>query len=272
MKSFGLMFFSNKEVLKSTKFNIFIILLLFFINVSLISTPNFLGKMESVGSISELSNIEEVFIELYKDELNCYVENYEMTCDLPTPINYVGYEIKYEEIIDLSSIESSTVFFSKEHMAVVFVDENELTYPLVGNYKLLEGLDFSTVSTEDTEGLTREEHYQKTTDNILSAVYYSTLDQQLLTIYMMQFIQTLIYVMVVTGLFMLMNFKAKVKKVTYKNALKIIITAMVGPALLVAIIALYSPGIASLFFFIIIAIRAMLIYYKMNFSDQNYID
>lgn len=265
MKSFVKMFFSNDEVLKARKFNIFVIILLFFINVSLISVPNFMGRMESVNTIDHLYLIEEAFSDLYDLELDCQIENQEMNCDIEDNINVQGYDVIYSEEYNLDGIDSSVIYFSKTEVAIIYVDETDTAYNLLGNYRLLDGLDFSTISSEDAED-------EEVTDNILSAIYFSTLDQYMSLIYVGQFIQTFIYISVVSSMFMLMNFKAKVKKLKYINSLKIIISSMTGPALLVALVALIEPGIASLLFFIIYAIRAMLIYYKMNFSDQTYVD
>lgn len=272
MKSFARMLFSNKEVVHARKFKLIVIVLLFLINVSLISVPNFMGKMESINSINHLELIEEAFTEIYENELDCLVENSEMNCNIAEGLNYQGYDVLYTDVFDLDDITESVIYFSKTQVAIIFIDEDDLAYQLVGDYSLLEGQDFSTVLTEDTDGLTREEYFLQATDNILSGIYYSTLDEHMSLIYIGQFMQSIIYVFVVSSMFMLMNFKAKVKKLTYLNSYKIVITSMTGPALLVAIVALFSPGFASLLFFILYAIRAMLIYYRMNFSDQTYID
>lgn len=272
MKSFVKMFFSNTEVLESTKFKIIVIALIFLINVSLISTPNFFGKMESINSITDLSNIEEAFTEMYEDNLNCYIENTEMICDIDDGLSYQGYDVIYTEEFLLDDVDSSTIYFTKEAVAIYYVTDRDQVFSLVGNYRLLDGFDFRTISSEDTGDLTQNEYYLQVTDSTLSAIYYSTLDQHLMLIYLGQFLQTVIYVFVVSSLFMLMNFKAKTRKLSYLNSFKIIITSMTGPALLVAIIALINPSLGSLLFFIIYAIRAMLIYYKINFSDNTYTD
>ncbi len=270
MKSIPLMFFSNKEVLKSTKFHIIAIIIIFLINISLISTPNFFGRINSVDIITELSDIEEAFEMIYENELDCVVEEKMMNCNIEEDLNYSGYDILYTESFEDITLTNSTIYFTKEAVAIYYIEDEQI-YTLVGNYSLLDGLDFKQVKTMDTD-VSREEHYDLATDDILSAVYYSTLDENLVMIYMAQFVQVTLYTVVVASLFMLMNYRAKIKRLSYINSYKIIISSMTGPALLAAIISLFNAGFASMIFFIIYAIRAMFVYFKILGSEQTYLD
>ena len=272
MKSFFKMFFSNTEVTKAYKFPMIFIVLLLFVNVSLISVPNFYGKMDSVNTISNLEGIEEALELIYEDQLDCVLVDTVMDCNIVNGTMYGNYEVRFDDEMDLSDVDSSTIYFSKDVIVFVYVDDLEMAYTISGDYSLLDTFDFTEISTNDTGELTRQEYYGEINDLLLSGIFFSTLSQQLGLIYVSQFMQVFIYLIFITLIIMLMNFKAPTKKVTFINANKIIIASMTGPAFLVAILGMIIPTWASIMFFIIFAIRVMMLYYKMNFSDVTYLD
>jgi len=270
IKSFFKSFFSNNEVLKAGQFSFIVVALVFVINVSLISVPNFVGRMNSVENIDNLIGIEEALSEMYDDQFDCQIIDEMMDCNILNGTIYNGYEISFVDEIIPDDIDSSVIQFTEEYMAIVYVDDNDMTFSISGDYSLIRNFDFSEVSTADFGDLTKTEYYFETNDNLLTNVYHSSLNQQLALIYMSQFMQVFIYLIVVTLIFMLVNFKADVKKVTFQNANKIIVVAMTGPALLVAIFGVFLPAWASIAFFLIFAIRVMFIYYKLNFNTETY--
>jgi hypothetical protein len=266
------MFVSNKEVVKARHFKAAFIIILFFVNVSMISVPHFYGKMDSVNTIDNLIGIEESLELIYEDELDCEVVDSKMNCNIVNGSVYGNYKLIYSDTFDLDDIDSSVIYMSKENIAIIYVDEYDTAYSISGNYTSVEGLNFGTVKSSDFGELTKDEFYSEMNDYILSSIYFSNLGSQFSLIYMTQFMQVLIYLMVVTILFLLMNFKADVKKLSFYNANKIIVTAMTGPAFLVALLGMFIPTWASIVFFILFAIRIMLLYYQMNFSSETYMD
>jgi hypothetical protein len=228
--------------------------------------------MISIEEINQLEGIEEALTQIYEDEILCSITNLEMQCDSLVVKSYNGYELSYQDEINIDDIDSSVIRFGKSNILIVYVDDEDYSYSISGDYSLLEGFDFSQVASGDRDGLSDVEYYSEVNDFVLTGIYYSRLSEEMGVIYLAQFLQTLIYLVVVATIFLLMNFKANVKKLSYYNATKIVIVAMTGPAFLTAIIALINPGLASISFFILFALRAMLLYYKMNFSDETYID
>lgn len=272
MKSFVKMFVSNKEVLKARHVKGWIIVLLFIVNVSLISVPNFVGKMQSIDIIDNLVGVEEAFNAIYDAELDCKVVDLKMECNGTYPDSFGDYNFIYAPEMNADSITESTIYFAEKSIAVIYVDDAEIATVISGDYSLLNGFDFSIVKTNEYGDLTQSEFYESTNDHVLTGIYYSTLSAQFSMIYLSQFLQILIYLIVVATIFLLMNFKANEKKLSFYNANKIIVASMTGPALLVAIMGVFFTGFASVLFFIIFAVRVMFLYYRMNFSKETYID
>jgi len=268
-KSWLKMFVSNKEVLRAIHFRTIVVMLLFVINVSLISVPNFYGRMESIAELDNLIGIEEALDAIYDAQLDCHVENAEMHCADNVDAVFGAYDFMYRDALDLEGIETSTIYFAQDAAVFIYVDENDMAYSSSGDYSLLEGFDFATVKTGVAQGESLDEHYADTTDFLLTSIYHSSLPQQFLLIYLSQFMQMLIYLMILTLIFLLVNFKADRKKLTFQSANKIIVVSMTGPAFLVALIGMFVPSWASILFFIIFAVRAMFIYYRINFSKDD---
>ena len=265
LKSLVKMLFNNKELLKSKEISLFIIVLLLFINVSLISVPNFVGKIDGVSSISNIEGIEEVFTELYDLELDCSVdENYLLTCSNFVEFTINDYLIRYDDIIDLETVDESTVYFSEEYVAVVYVDQEDLAYGISGTYSKLAYFDFSEILTSDYEGLTKQEYYEDVTDIFLSNVYYSSLEDDFTLIYLSQFAQIFIYVFILSGMFMLVNLGSDTVNLKFKDSLKLVVTSMTGPALISAILGIFILAWANILFLLVYGLRLMFVYYMVN--------
>ena len=262
--TFGKALYSNTDLLKLTKIPLLLLALMLFVNVSLVSAPNFMGYMEGVETTENLEGIDEAFTEMYESNLDCRVsEESEMQCEGDMQAMYGDYQFEYADTLDVSNIDESTIIFTPDEAAIVY--QGDRTVAVSGNYSLVQGFDFSTIkdNAEDSDD-TLDTFYQDNTNFFLENLYYSDLSQQIGIVYTVQFAQTFIYVVVVSLLIQMVNFRASIKKITYQAALRITILAMTGPALLAAILGFWIPGWAYLVFTMVYLIRIIVIYYSIN--------
>jgi hypothetical protein len=167
------MLWSNDALLHANKIPLLLALLIFFINVSLVSVPNYFGLLDGVRSIDRIVGIEATLTLIYDAELDCRVDEFaEMTCGtIPSSIN--GYRLLAQDEINTEGITESTILFGKTQTAIVYVDDTDTAYLLAGDYRLLTGFDFAAVKTLEHDFDTLAEHYASVTDFYLSSVYFS---------------------------------------------------------------------------------------------------
>lgn len=268
LKLFFRMMFSNKAILKANRFNIVVVFLLLFINVSLITVPNYYGLADGVRIINRLDGIYDTFDEMIDRELPCEVIDESMVCDDQNLDTYYGnYRLQYGGELDTDNVTESIIYFGNDYLAIIYVDESDTAYILSGDYRLLEGFDFTELDFTETD-MSETEYTEYVTDVFLQNVYYSNFSQQIYMVYSTQFAQTAIYVIILSIMLMILNYKSAIKKISYLASVKIVIVAMTGPALLSALFGLFIMGYAGLIFIIAYGLRMMFIYYRINESDS----
>jgi hypothetical protein len=262
------MLWSNDALLHANKIPLLLALLIFFINVSLVSVPNYFGLLDGVRSIDRIVGIEATLTLIYDAELDCRVDEFaEMTCGtIPSSIN--GYRLIAQDEINTEGITESTILFGKTQTAIVYVDDTDTAYLLAGDYRLLTGFDFAAVKTLEHDFDTLSEHYASVTDFYLSSVYFSAIGEQLLLVFASQFSQMAIYLIIISIMFQVLNYRTKIKKISYKGGLKIIILSMLGPALLTAVLGVFFTAWAAMLFIFLFAIRILFVYYKINKTKE----
>jgi hypothetical protein len=259
---------SNKALINAVRINLVFVIILAFINVSLISIPNYFGVLNGIRSIDNLEQIVEPFRLMYDEEIPCQIdEAFTLTCDANIDGTYGPYEVVYQEVINTSGITESTIFFGAKNFMIIYIDDQDIAYDLAGDYRLLEAFDFKDVNTQNHQFDTLEEHYDNVTDIFLSNIYFSSLGERVFLIFSTQFAQIAIYVIVISVMFMILNYRAKVPQISYLAAVKITILGMTGPALLAAIIGVFLNAWGSILFTLIYAIRMMFIYYAVHRTE-----
>ncbi len=264
LQTFGKALYSNTELLKLSKMPLLLLALMLFVNVSLVSSPNIIGYMDGLSVIERLEGVDDAFEEMYETELGCAIdEEAKMQCDGEFQAMYGDYHFQYQTALDTDGIEESTILFTPDQAVVIY--QGETTEVLDGDYSLLQGFDFSAMKanaqSSDNGAAT---YYEDNTNFFLKNLYYSDLSQHIGLVYTVQFAQTLLYVVLVSLMVLMVNFRASVKKITYQAALRVTILAMTGPALLAALLGLWIPGWAYLIFTMIYLIRIIVIYYSLN--------
>jgi len=264
IKLFFRMLFDNKALLKSNQFPLILVLLLFFINVSLISVPNFYGLADSVRIINYMDGIYETLDEMYIEEMPCRVSEAKMVCDETTLQDQYGeYQIQYLGELDSEVVEESLIYLGEDYIAIIYVDEYDIAYVMSGDYALLETFDFTNIYPNDSE-MSDADYSEYVSDMFLQNIYYSNIGQQIYIVYTTQFAQTAIYVMMLSIMLLILNYKAAIKKISYTASVKMVIVAMTGPALLTALLGGFILGYAGLVFIIAYGLRMMFMYYKIN--------
>ncbi len=267
------MFYDNNAILKASKASLMVTILVLFMNVALISAPNFVGLMEGSEQIGDLENVYEAFEEIYEFELPCRINNESiMECSNQDTHHFGNYTFRFvntfgEEDLSDDELSVSTILFSPREAAIIYIDEeNESNNQIIqGDYSLLRGIDFSQVKSQaESSSQTTEVYYQSFTNLFLEDLYYSTLVENSLMVYTTQFFQFMIYTFFVSIMFLILNFKAKFKKINYLASFKITIFSATGPALLTAILGFFITAWAAMLFVVLYLIRIILIYYKIN--------
>lgn len=264
IKLFFRMLFDNKALLKSNQFPLILVLLLFFINVSLISVPNFYGLADSVRIINRLDGIYETLEEMYEKDMPCSVSDAKMICDEATlEAQYGNYQVQYGGELVTDEVEDSLIYLGENYMAIIYMDASDTAYIMSGDYALLETFDFTTIYPNTSE-MNDGEYTEYVSDLFLQNIYYSNIGEQIYIVYTTQFAQTAIYVMMLSIMLLILNYKAAIKKISYTASIKMVIVAMTGPALLTALLGGFILGYAGLVFIIAYGLRMMFMYYKIN--------
>jgi hypothetical protein len=146
-------------------------------------------------------------------------------------------------------------------LGVVYVND-DTAFILEGDYRLLPGFNFQTIN-EEVDGVLVEGQ-NEATDRFLTAIYFSTVDEKIITIFVTQLFQTLIFVMVLTLVMLLLNLDSTRNKLTIKQANTMMIAGMVGPALITAVIGLIYPALGSIAFPFVYGFRMLFVYYFLR--------
>ncbi len=271
--------FSNKELLKTNRWSMGKLVLIFILNISLICAPFFMSRAKTDASdvIDYMPGIETALTELYQLELNAKIENLTFVLSEPydTVLNLNGYQL-YLLPTSLESINAyeSRIIFYEHRVSLHYIDSEDErnNYTIDSSYRLLEGLDFSKINRVDLE----MEYYDDTTfyrtinETVLTSILKSDLPGDLSMIYLAQFVQTILYALIMSFLLMAANLRRQVKKIYYSSSLKYTIFGITGPAIIAAIVGLFSTLIGTILWSALYAVRIIILYTKINNSDETY--
>ncbi len=254
----------NKQIIHAKDLHFGWIIVLFIITVILISIPNYFGLLNGLRDIDHLEGLESAFQAMYDQPIPCHVtEDAVMRCDeLHINNRYGEYQFIYQETVDTSDISISTIYMGETTFAMVYINESDQAYLVSGNYQLLRMFDFETINSNATGDLIT--YQQSVTDIFISSIYNSTINEKIVLIFITQFSQALIYMVILTFMIMIVNFRSKFHKITFMAANKIVMASMLGPALLSAIVGIFLTGWGSVLFTILFAIRMMFVYYQIH--------
>lgn len=239
MIEFGKIIYSNKAIMKFKDVSLFVIFFLFLINTTLVTSPLFVARaqIEPGDLLARFDGLEVAFEEIYELGLNCEIEQ-NLTCELPDNVN--GYEI----VVTGEPQTDKYIWFASE-----LVIQNEIS--ISGSYDFLNGIYLNPTN------------YQDNTEAILYAMSASTVGRDYYIMYVGQFVQNLLYLLAVSALIMVANYKQAKRKVTYTQAVKVTVMAMLGPALVAGVLGVFWVQFSTLIFMTIYSLRMMNIYFNV---------
>jgi len=263
------MLWDNKQLIEARKLGYILTFLLLIVNVSMISIPNFFGLLNGLRDIDQMVGIEEAFREIYDDALPCTVSiDFTMECEGNVDGTYGLYQLVYQEEVNTDNINQPTIFFGYRNFTMIYINESNKAFIVAGDYRLLSGFSFAEVNQMEHEFETLEDYQDRVTDVFISGIYNSTIGEKVFLVFSSQFAQIVIYIVIISFMFLILNFRSKIRKITFPASLKIIIASMTGPALLTAILGIFFRGWASVLFTILFAIRIMFVYYEIHRTKE----
>lgn len=251
--------YSNQAIIDNRKVKWPIILLMFLISVMLIATPFALGRFLETPTdiLNQFEGVTQPMMKLLTD-FDCSVSDNKLTCDQPyTRFEEAGYvvEVLAKEYQTIEPLGPKYIFVMEESIRFGYND-NELQ----GNYSFLESVSFDQLlemkNEESIDNETLVAHFMQN-------ISQSNIATKVPMIYMTMLIMYLMYTLMISAIFMLINGKQLEQPFKYKEVVAMVVLSMFTPALLCAIWGLFSPEIASALCPLFIMIRLMLVYNKM---------
>ncbi len=268
MNSFYKILFSNQEIIKQRRTKWFFALIIFFVSVLMIATPFVTARLletpQQLGQ--QFPKLKTGLIEVF-EEFDCAFTNQQLSCQQPfteKEIDGITYYINAKENQDID-VANEYVMFSDQRIILYNPNAN-----ISGDYSLLEGNSFDSLlqlkETENIDDQTLVEHF-------IQNVSQSTLNTQIPIIYMSVFIQYIIYVLLISLVFMAINANRFRNKISFKEMLTMMVLAMFSPALLSAMVGLVNPLWGTALFPLVYMARVIFIYFKLlkasTFQENN---
>lgn len=271
--------YSNRELLKTNTWSIGKMIIIFILNISLICAPFFMSrtKTNELDVREYMPGIDQALKEIYQLELPCQVINKTFTCQSTDSqiIPLTGYELYlFPTTLESINTTKSRIIFYEKMISFHYVDNDDErnNYNLDSSYRLLEGMDFAKVNRVDLnlESYHEDDFYVYVNDVLIKAVLSGNLPSDLSTIYLAQFVQTILYVLIMSLMLMAVNLRRQIKKLYYFSALKYTIFGITGPALIAAVIGLFSTLLGTILWSAIYVVRIILLYTKINNTDGTF--
>jgi maltodextrin utilization protein YvdJ len=242
MKQFVAILYSNKAIHSFKRMNGLLVFLLFIANVLMISAPLIRERSLVTGPeiIERFPGVDEALIEAFANA-GCTISD-RLVCETPKVVAAGEYEVGFL----IAPTSESYVFFDTNQV-VIQTSQNFF----FGGYLFAEGIELSSITTPS---------------QVADLVYgFATsgagFDFSLILIG--QLIQTTLYVSSLSLMLLISNYRAKEKKITYKESLRVTILAMAGPALVGGFFGFIEPTLSGVVFLTIYSLRMMYLYYGL---------
>ncbi|ERJ13166.1 hypothetical protein [Haloplasma contractile] len=259
---FSKTFYQNRAVIQARSFSIISIALIFFVVVIMSSFPLYYARVSMSGDelIERFPNINATFAEIYEEELPIRIdESGAINVYDDIDLKRIGdYDLHFEYIDDESE---NRIIFDEYGIKIIYVDaETDQVRKITGDYNLLRGTDFGAIKEDKPDNLSTEDYYETMTKSILHSIHYSMLTRDFAQITLVQASQFIMFVLVISLLFMFNNISKSSGRLTYLASVKITVISGLTPAILTALIGVYSQSIGSIAFTILYAIRLVFVY------------
>jgi maltodextrin utilization protein YvdJ len=250
MQSLSKVLYSNKAILSLKRMSGWLILLLFFVNTSLISAPLIVNRATITGEeiLAQFPQIEET-LEAVLVATPCVVTRGEMdttdslVCDVPPMSSSMnGYEITYFD----EPVTSTYIYFAQTAMVIQYEESS-----FVGTYQFLSGQRLDEVLDEAS------------LEDIVYALATGSATLDFFLIWLGQLLQNGMYFLIVSTMLLISNYQTKREKLRYKEALAIAVLAMIGPALIGGTIGLLEASLSGILFITVYSLRMMYLYFGL---------
>lgn len=239
IKQLAASLYSNKAIFSLKQMRGWLLFLLFVVNVLMLSAPLIQARADITGPeiLERFEGLEAALLEAMVDS-DC-VLGAPMVCGTPNVQTINGYEIAF-----LSPVSSTTYVLFDATQVIVQTPSDFF----IGGYDYASGVALQTVATtEELHGLVYG-----------FATAGATFDFSLIVFG--QLIQTMLYISSISLMLLVSNYRAKEKKITFSQALRVTIIAMVGPALISGFIGFIEVTLAGIVFITLYSLRMMYLY------------
>jgi hypothetical protein len=239
IKQLAATLYSNKAIFSLNQMRGWLLFLLFIVNVLMLSAPLIQARADITGPqiLDRFDGLEEALLQSMVDS-DC-VLGAPMVCSTSTVQTINGYEIAF-----LSSVTSTTYVLFDANQVIVQTPNDFF----IGGYEYASGVALASITSSTAlEGLM----YGFATSG-------ATFDFSLIVFG--QLIQTMLYLFTISLMLLVSNYRAKVKKITFSQALRVTIIAMIGPALISGFVGFIEVTLAGIVFITLYSLRMMYVY------------
>lgn len=257
IQSFAKVLYSNKAILSLKRMSGWLILLLFFVNTSLISAPLIVNRANITSDeiLAQFPMIVDTLTQVFAAS-PCIVEQTStdatssLICDqVLEPMMINGYEITYFE----EPNGSNYIYFADTAMVIQYEEAS-----FVGTYVFLEGQRLDTVLNETS------------LEEVVYALATGSASLDFFLIWFGQLLQNGMYFFIISTMLLISNYQTKREKLRFKEALAVSILAMIGPAIVGGTIGLLEASLSGILFITIYSLRMMYLYFGLfTKSTQN---
>ncbi|MGL5978712.1 MAG: hypothetical protein ACRCZJ_06950 [Erysipelotrichaceae bacterium] len=243
--------YSSKAVVKMRDMNLAISIVLFLLVTSIISVPFYIARFQvsEQDALAMLPGFEASFTQLVQQEACAFVDA-TLACGGEKTVSYGGYTYYLEQDAPAQAATKS-VYFGPT--TVVIVGESEESV-VAGTYTTFGDLSFSELA-DFIAGEQGDAYVPLFVKNLL----LSGLNFDLVMIYMTNLLQNVTYLFL-ASLMLFFTGLRKQRGIRYFEAFKVTIYAMVGPALLAALVGMVSTAYGSILYPVVFMARATFIY------------
>jgi maltodextrin utilization protein YvdJ len=250
IQSLAKVLYSNKAILSLKRMSGWLILLLFFINTSLLSAPLIVNRATLTGAdiLAPFPLIEPTLDAVFSQS-SCVVERAKLDTteslicvEIPTiePLN--GYEIRFFE----DPTTTQYIYVTDTALVIQYEEAG-----FVGTYQYLSGqrMDewISNSSLED----------------VVYALATGSATLDFVLIWVGQLLQNGMYFLIISTMLLISNYQTKREKLRFKEALAIAVLAMIGPAIIGGTIGLLEASLSGILFITIYSLRMMYLYFGL---------
>lgn len=243
IQSLAKVLYSNKAILSLKRMSGWLILLLFFVNTSLLSAPLIVNRSVITGDdiMVQFPQLEETLEEVFSSS-GCELQG-QLICGM-TPMATVinGYEVTYFE----EPAGNQYIYFAQTAMVIQYEEAS-----FVGSYQFLEGQRFDQLLD------------QSTVEEVVYALATGAASLDFFLIWTGQLLQNGMYFIIISTMLLISNYQTKREKLRFKEALAIAVLAMIGPAIIGGTIGLLEASFSGILFITIYSLRMMYLYFGL---------